>query len=134
MIATGVERQSGIQITGLPEQPIENVRLENIRLLFRGGGRASDAAQMPGELAFGYPEPRGTMPGYGVFARHVKGLELDHVTVGFEAEDLRPAVVGVDVDGLEIDHFKAQLGANVVAARLVGVKNLLIQNSPSWRG
>jgi len=29
---------SGIQITGMPGRPIEGLRLENIRLVFNGGG------------------------------------------------------------------------------------------------
>ena len=44
IIATGIDRASGIQIAGLPEQPIEGVRLENIRLQFKGGGTQANAA------------------------------------------------------------------------------------------
>ena len=130
VIATGVERASGIQITGLPEQPIENLRLENIRIVYKGGGTAADAALVPPELGTGYPEPRGVMPAYGVFARHVKGLEMANVTVSFDTKDLRPALVAEDVDGLEMDNFKAQLAEGVTAARLEGVKNLVVRNSP----
>ena len=45
------------------------------------------------------------MPAYGVFARHVKDLELANIRVGFEKEDLRPAMVCMDVTGLEIDSW-----------------------------
>ena len=41
------------------------------------------------------------MPAYGVFARHVRGLELANFNLTFENDDLRPAMVCVDVDGLE---------------------------------
>jgi polygalacturonase len=132
--ATGVDRASGIQIAGLPEQPIEGVRLENIRIQFKGGGTQANAAVTPPELGTGYPEPRGNMPGYGLFARHVKGLELANITVGFDAEDLRPAIVGVDLDGVEIDHFKAQLAAGVPAARWQNVRGLTVLNSPGMPG
>jgi hypothetical protein len=125
---------NGIQIEGMPDQPIENVRLENIRLQFKGGGTAADAAVTPNELGTGYPEPRGVLPGYGVFARHVKGLEMANITVGFDTQDLRPALVGVDVDGLEINNFKAQLAPNVLPARLEGVKGLVVLNSPVLQG
>jgi polygalacturonase len=132
IIATGVDRASGIQIMGLPEQPIENLRLSDIRLQFKGGGAAQEA--MPAELGTGYPEPRGTMPSYGVFARHVKGLEMANVTVGFDAQDLRPPLMAVDVDGFEIDHFKAQVAPNVAPARLDNVKGLVVLNSPLLQG
>jgi hypothetical protein len=72
---------SGIQIMGLPEQPIEGVRLENIRLTSNGGGTAEDAAIKPKELGTVIPNRArlGTLPAYGVFARHVRDLELANI-------------------------------------------------------
>jgi polygalacturonase len=129
--ATGVDSYSGIQITGLPGAPVEGIRLENIHLSFKGGGTNS-ANPLPKELGAGYPEPDkvGVMPSYGVFARHVQGLELANVTVGFERDDYRPAMVCADVQGLEIDNFKAQTVAGLAPARLTGVTGLVIRNSP----
>jgi polygalacturonase len=136
IIASGVDRESGIQIEGMPDQPVENVRLENIRLQFKGGGTTNDAAREPAELGTRYPDPGslGVMPSYGVFARHVKGLELANVRVGVDAEDLRPAIVAEDVDGFEIDHFNAQLAPNVAPARLERVKGLVVLDSPVLQG
>jgi polygalacturonase len=130
IIATGVDSASGIQIAGLPEQPIEGLRLENIRLIFNGGGTAEQAAQVPPELGTGYPEPRGIMPAYGVFARHVKGLELANFNLSFMKDDLRPAIVCSDVNGLEIDNFKAQLATGVAASKFDNVSGVVIRNSP----
>jgi polygalacturonase len=136
VIATGIEPMSGIQITGIPEQPIENVRLDNIRLVFKGGGTKQNAARVPPELGAGYPEPGriGVMPAYGVFARHVRNLELANVNLSFDAGELRPAMAGSDVDGLEVDNFKAQLAAGVPAAIFDSVTNLVIRNSPVLDG
>jgi polygalacturonase len=132
VIATGIDPMSGIQITGIPEQPIEGLRLENIRLVFNGGGTKEDAARTPKELGTGYPEPRnlGIMPAYGVFARHVRNLELANIRMSFEKDDFRPAMVCVDVDGLEVENFKAQLAPGVPAARFDDVKGLVVRNSP----
>lgn len=128
--ADGVSANSGIQIFGLPEQPIEGLRLENIRLVCKGGGTEEQAAKMPPELNTGYPEPHGVMPGYGVFARHVRGLELANINLSVEKEDKRPAMICSDIDGLEVDNFKAQIGDGVEAAKFDGVKNIVIRNSP----
>jgi len=128
--ADGVSTESGIQIFGLPDYPIEGLRLENIRLISKGGGTEEQANKMPPELGTGYPEPHGVMPGYGIFARHVRGLELANFNLSFAKEDKRPAMVCADVDGLEIDNFKAQLSEGVSAAKLDGVKNVSIRNSP----
>jgi polygalacturonase len=132
--ADGVSANSGIQIFGLPEQPIEGLRLENIRLVCKGGGTEEQASKTPPELDAAYPEPRGVMPGYGVFARHVRGLELANITLSFQNDDKRPAMVVSDVDGLEVDNFKAQLSEGVSAAKLDGVKNVVIRNSPVLKG
>jgi hypothetical protein len=130
----GITHASGIEIEGMQDHPIENVRLSDIRLQFKGGGTTNDAARVPAELGAGYPEPGETMPSYGLFARHVKGLEMENVTVGFDTQDMRPAIVAVDVDGFEIDHFKAQLSPNVAPARLDGVKGLVVLDSPVLQG
>ena len=36
----------------------------------------------------------------------------------------------LDVDGLDVDNFKAQLATGVPAARFDDVKNLVVRNSP----
>ncbi|RPH33415.1 glycoside hydrolase family 28 protein, partial [bacterium] len=132
VIASGVDTMSGIHITGLPGRPVEGIRLQNIRLSYKGGGAKADADRVPPELDRGYPEPRriGITPGYGLFARHVNGLELSDVHLEFEQEDLRPAIVCVDVDGLEIRHFKAETASGVPVARFENVKGLLVRDAP----
>jgi polygalacturonase len=134
VIADGVGKMSGIQIMGLPEQPIEGVRLENIRLTSKGGGTTNDAAINPKELGTGYPEPGkiGTLPAYGIYARHVKGLELANITVNFATNDLRPAASFADIQGLEIDNFKPQVAPGVKAVLFAeNVAGLVLRNSPA---
>ena len=132
VIATGIDTMSGVHITGLPGYPVENVRMQNIWLSYVGGGTKEHAARVPPELERGYPEPRriGFTPAYGVFARHVKGLELSDIRLDFENEDLRPPIVCIDVDGLEIDNFKAKVAKGVKPAGFEDVKGLVIRNSP----
>jgi hypothetical protein len=119
---------------GLPEQPVEGVRIENVRLTCNGGGTAEDAAATPKELGAIYPEPRrlGVMPAYGVYARHVKDLELANISVNFITNDLRPAAAFVDIQGLEIDNFKPQLAPGVHAAVFADdVRDITVRNSPA---
>jgi hypothetical protein len=54
--------------------------------------------------------------------------------VGVEQLDFRPAMACLDVDGLEIDNFKAQLTRGVPAAKFVVVNNVVIRNSPVLDG
>jgi polygalacturonase len=132
VVATGIDAASGIQINGLPEQPIEGVRLENIRLIYKGGGTKEQADGVLKELGTGYPEPRtkDVTPAYGLFARHVKDLELANINFSFLKEDFRPAIECVDVNGLEIDNFKAQLADGMAAAKFENVSGTVIRNSP----
>jgi polygalacturonase len=132
VIMDGVGTMSGIQIMGLPELPVEGVRLDNIRLVSNGSGTAEDAARIPKELGTGYPEPRslGTLPAYGVYARHVKDLELANITTSFKTNDLRPAIICSDVNGLEIDNFKPQVADGVAASKFENVSDVVIRNSP----
>ncbi|MDR3378042.1 MAG: glycosyl hydrolase family 28-related protein [Verrucomicrobiae bacterium] len=129
-----VGKMNGIQIMGLPEQPIENVRLENIHLNSDGGGTAKDAARAPKELGTGYPEPGklGTLPAYGIFARHVKNLELANISCGFRTNELRSAASFADIQGLEIDNFKPQTAPGVKPAIFADdVKDVTVRNSPA---
>ena len=104
------------------------------RFTSNGGGTTEDAAITPRELGTGYPEPGkiGTLPAYGIYARHAKGLELTNIHLNFDKADLRPAAAFTDVDGLEIDNLKPQVADGVKAAVFAeDVKDLTIRNSPA---
>jgi polygalacturonase len=130
VIADHVQKQGGIQIMGTPGQPLDNIRLDNIRLVTDGGGTAADAAKTPPELGAGYPEPK-AVPAYAVYARHVHGLELANINASFDAIDLRPAASFSDIGGLEIDNFKPQIAPGIAAAVISkDVQGVVIRNSP----
>lgn len=139
VIADGVGALSGIQITGLKEQPIEDLRLENIRLNFNGGGTKEDAKRVPPEfekVKDRYPEPKrvGKMPSYAVFARHVRNLEMANITTTFVTNDYRPAIVAADVKGLKIENFKAQVAPKVSPTQFADdVTCVTIRHSPSLK-
>jgi hypothetical protein len=136
VVMTGVDANSGIQITGLPGRPIENVRLEDIQLISAGGGTQAQADRVPPELLKVYPEPTfiGVMPAYGLYARHVKGLELSAVRFSFEKDDARPAIVCSDVQGLELNNVKGQVAAGVKVGRFEAVTGATVVNSPGLEG
>ncbi len=134
IVITGMESrkgiQSAIQINGLPEQPIDGLRLENIRITYNGAGTAADAAIQLPDLGIGYPEVRITTPAYGVYAQYVKNLELANIHVSYLNEDLRPPMICKSVEGLEIENFKAQVATGVEPAKFENVQGLVVRNSP----
>ncbi len=130
----------GSIITGIPGHDVEDIKLSNIRIVYRGGLTLEHAARQPAEMASTffaaprrgspvparepfdvpeqeklYPEPAmfGVLPAYGFFIRHAKGIELNNVEVGFMQEDRRPAFVLDDVSGADFQHVKAQKATGI---------------------
>jgi polygalacturonase len=104
-------------ITGIPGHDIEDVKLNNIRILYQGGGTREQATIVPAESETEYPEPYrfGDMPAYGFLLRHVDGIELNNVEVGYMKDDLRPAFVLTGVTHADFNNVKAQHAAGVPA-------------------
>jgi polygalacturonase len=92
----------GCPIAGLPGHPIENLSLRDIRLEFQGGGTAEDARRVPAESADRYPEFKmfGTLPAFGLYGRHIRGLRLRDIELIASQHDARPAITLSDVEGL----------------------------------
>ncbi|MHC4627871.1 MAG: glycoside hydrolase family 28 protein [Planctomycetota bacterium] len=110
IVATEVS-SIGCSITGLPGHPVENVSLSNVKLTFEGGGTREDASREIPEKAASYPESTmfGTLPAYGFFCRHVKGLKFTDVQLQTTGPDRRHALVcedaeEVSIDGLDCDY------------------------------
>jgi polygalacturonase len=133
---------SGIHITGTPTSYLENILLNNISILYNnGGGKKSDGLYNFPELGKDYPEigaiaslknniPVVKVPAYGIYARHVKKLEIDNLTVDCIKEDQRPAMICIDVDGLEIDKFKVKVTNDIPVAQFENIRNLSFQQTP----
>ena len=79
----------------------------------------------------GYPDPSryGILPSYGLFARHVKNLSVDHVELCYLKEDLRPCVFLQDVAGADFDHLTAAHAAGSPIFVFKGVTELNIHQS-----
>jgi polygalacturonase len=123
---------SSIIIAGTAGHPIEDVQLSDIRITYNGGGtRESAQIDPPEDESQFYPEPGrlGTMPAYGMFARHVNGLDVRNVDVAYNATDYRPAVVLDDVQDIDFSHFKGQHEADVPEFMLWNTRNFDVERS-----
>lgn len=67
------------------------------------------------EMQEQYPEPTnfGILPAYGMYARHVDGLNIKNVTFGYEIEDERHAVVLDDCHNVSFKNFEADVEPGV---------------------
>jgi hypothetical protein len=80
------------------------------------------AALQPEENAAKYPDPHmfGMLPATGLFARHIRNLEVSNIEVATQATDARPAFWLQDVDGA--DFFRVRVPQGAPAFNLRDVK------------
>jgi hypothetical protein len=120
----------GCSITGLPGHPIENVVLANVRLGFDGGGTKEHTTRQIPEQEKNYPESTmfGTLPAYGFYCRHVRGLKFSNVQLRTDKADLRHAMMFDDAQDVEIDALDAQCWSGAAAMlRMVEVRQATIR-------
>jgi len=104
-------------IVGLPGHRIQNVTLENIRVAYPGGGTMplasarvtdssafSDARKTIPENPSDYPEFSmfGDLPVWGLYLRHVDGIDLKNVRMTVARPDARPMTRADDAEGVTI--------------------------------
>jgi polygalacturonase len=95
-------------ITGLPDNPIEDIKLDHIRIVYKGGGTKNQAAVIVPENEKKYPEPSmfGTIPSSTFFIRHARNVEISNVEVSFMKPDERPSIQLDDVKGSSFRNIK----------------------------
>jgi parallel beta-helix repeat protein len=103
-------------VSGIPGHPVEDVTIENVEMIYDGGGDEKVAympmdslSRIPEQISE-YPEFSmfGELPVWGFYARHVVGLHLKNISVISKNKDYRPASVFDDVTNLKIDGMKVE--------------------------
>jgi polygalacturonase len=132
VVAHNVAAESGVLLLGTPGHAIEDVALSGIFIDYTGGGTAAQAARIVPEDERGYPEPtiHGTMPSWGMFARHVRNLDVSRVEFRTAREDLRPTVQLDGVAGATFDAVKFPHAAGTPTFVLKDVSDIAVHNSP----
>jgi polygalacturonase len=121
-------------IMGKPGAPVENITLENVRLTYKGGGTAEQAAIVPPENDSFRAVDVGPRPSYGFYCRNVKDLRFRNVEVSFEKDDRRPALIVDDADGVWLQGFKAQRApGGQVDALFRRARNVSVSESPELK-
>lgn len=102
-------------ISGLPDHPVENVTVRDLRITVRRSHPRSEtaglrAAPVP-ENAQDYPEYSmfGSLPAYGLYLRHVRGVTLEGLDVTFAETDHRPALFVEDAVQLRVAHLRSRV-------------------------
>jgi hypothetical protein len=130
IIATGATKNCGIMLLGHVGHPLQNISLANITVRNAGGGDAKLANREVPERAHDYPQAAwwGDMPAYGLYARHVRALNVANVCLQTDAADFRHALVLDDVENATLDGLRSMpaSGTNVLL-RLSQSRDVLIR-------
>ncbi|HEX3143697.1 MAG TPA: glycoside hydrolase family 28 protein [Pyrinomonadaceae bacterium] len=122
VIAYNADSRYASIIAGLPGHDIEDVSLDNIRIIYRGGGKKEQADASPPERETNYPEPSmfGHIPAAGFFLRHAQGVTFTNIDLSYLSEDMRPTFV--------VDDVKSVLFSHVTSARPSGISTFVLKN------
>jgi polygalacturonase len=87
---------------------IKNIVLNDVHVLVKGGNPISDTAAAPPELGVGQYNVSNlkVQPSYGLWARHVKGLNVTNSSFNYEKKDSRYVIYLDDVIGAKISDVK----------------------------
>ena len=94
---------SGVFVTGLPEQPVEDISFEGMEIAFSGGGQLQDIGRPLPEDPGMYPELYyfGALPAAGFYVRHAKTIWFNNMRASLQQPDPRPMFAYVDVEDVE---------------------------------
>jgi len=87
---------------------IKNISFNDVHFLVKGGNPLSDTAATPPELGVGQYNASNlkTQPSYGLWARHVMGLNVNASSFNYEQPDSRYVIFLDDVLGAKITGIK----------------------------
>lgn len=104
VVVSNADGRFASSFSGIAGHPIEDIRISNVTIIHQGGGSREDAARAMPDNEASYPEPSmfGVTSAHGLFARHVRKLELAHVDVRPAQADQRPAMLLQNVEGVDL--------------------------------
>jgi polygalacturonase len=131
VIAHNADPRYPSTIAGIPGHHVEDIRISNVRHHMVGGLSMNDAPANPPERENAYPEPSmfGTLPAFGFFIRHARGITLDDVEVRFDKTDTRPAYALRDVADADVHHNRADKVPDVPTFVLDDVDGFIVTTS-----
>jgi hypothetical protein len=119
-----------IQLFGTPDTMLYKISLNNIRFQIKGGGTRTQSNSSFPELGINYPDPTTKiLPAYGLYARHIKNLQLKDISLDYTLTEFRPSVYCSDVDSVSFVNFNAAAAPNTPLAQFENTKNIYTTNS-----
>ena len=124
-------------IFGIPGIRIENVKMQNMEIVYPGRANAyyarrdwtPEALEAIPDLEKSYPEFSNwkELPAWGFFIRHADGIEFENVTLRVLDKDYRPAIVTDDVNGLTLN------GVKIIQENAEGKRQIITNNTTDFK-
>jgi hypothetical protein len=129
VVAYGANADYASLLFGIPGYDIEDIKMDNITLLLKGGAPVEQASAEIPEKENAYPDPQefGKIPAYGFYIRHAKNIFLSDIDLKLENDDPRPPFILEDVKGAAFINVRAGHGKNVpsfVLKNVTGFKSV----------
>ncbi|MDP4285065.1 MAG: glycosyl hydrolase family 28 protein [Bacteroidota bacterium] len=123
-------------VTGIPGHPVENVVLQNITIIYDGGGDKSladfplDSFKKIPEAATDYPEFSmfGELPAWGLYVRHVNGIALKNIKLVNKKKDYRAALLVDDTQKADLRNLSVVGATSLPVLFFNDVKPLALDN------
>lgn len=130
MIVYGANPDYASLILGIPGFDIEDIRMNNIMILAKGGAPEEQAGLIVPEKENSYPDPQefGKIPAYAFYIRHVRNIEMSDIEIRLENEDRRPPFILDDVKGSSFINVRVQNSTGVPAFILNNVTDFKTMN------
>jgi hypothetical protein len=120
-------------ISGRPESRLDQIRLENIKITYKGGGTKEEAGLMVPYSNPDLSKRPGPLPAAGFYIRDVNGLTLKDMELKFESRDARPLIAAFNVKDFRLEGLKLQKNSTAETLRLEHIDNLSASNSPGLK-
>jgi polygalacturonase len=125
VVAYGANPDYASLLLGIPGYDIEDVKMNNITILVKGGAGKEQALLIVPEKEKAYPDPQefGKIPAYGFYIRHARNITMTDIELKLENEDSRPPFILDDVKGATFINVKAPHGDGVPSFVLKNVSD-----------
>jgi polygalacturonase len=132
--ATGAILTSSI--TGQPGVPVQQISLSDVQITTDEPGKDEWVGLNVPEKTNAYDEANmmGRFPSYGIYARHVKGLHLENVSIKSTVGDPRPMLVCDDVQALTVQGVRGTPSASHAFLDLRNVETAVIRGNTAPAG